>query len=1166
MTKQIGFFLLALTLGCSAYIAETDFEQVQNGSWFRNRLRSVQYPPPLKEDVAFVETSGGDLGKVHFRSDGVIQIPLWIDRYFGDQEERDRQLEIGALPESLYLYLPAWDVDVHGGGSYCHPECDQALLNDYSLGALTGDNQIWQMNIFSIPIDQIHFPEAPGEKARNLLEVFVDTANSGEDYWCTAIDWVALLIPAPRPLLLIHGWWSSAETWGQMRRKIREMYGVPTWPIDVGPQNSIEENARRIQQHLAGEGGLKKLFGVEQFNILAHSKGGLDSRWYSNRKSNPEFCGDIHQVLQIATPNQGSRMASYLFDSSELPWYEQEILQAVGLWVDLKTAGTYCLTQEYCECMNELCPPAASAVPVKVVAGRVPDRYLGIFGVDLFPVARRAYGHYDEAGHPAFWGDGVVSVASAHAKVSALASSPLHGQGYDHIGIIYGKALETARVYREEITERKAAQYSAARMFGSLTYRGGSPTRSLESVAKADEDEESPAWEAVQQSAAGVLAPEQQKQHAFFLQYPQKLKFIFIGMQPGIRILVQSPDGTVCNSDHPEDGIKFAELPEGEEVPMKSLLAGTAMLEWTIAKAGICTVTLEAYDLPKETGYQIWLEEEKNAFSFQCWLEHATVAVGQEFRMFCRGKYLEEVVDASVLSADLLAEFISEKGVESFPGGAFRDDGLSPDDVAGDRIFTAAFVCPKRGDYRFTACAQLHLPSGSQVTARGYAAGQGSLCSARVTSCSNIEAVDLNQNQMYDEFQATCQLEIDKPGKYSLSGSLLDDKRETIAFDSSKILELAIGNQQIILHFSTEKIFLQRADGPYWVSELQLLEWSADGTAPVPLEKAAWVAASAPLSYFAFEHDPILLTGEGLDCGIDQDGDAVLDQLHVELDLLLAPGSEGNYQWSGTLFDENKRNVASAHAAGFLESSQDASACAQLVFDFDGDEIATARFSGNYSLGGISIWGARLSQAVYLPGDYQTLFYQARSFVKNLTILEVTEQVQLEYSNWRVNPDNGSLLTTITMSNISGKAGKPLELVFWLVLPSAEQSRLVRIDGKTPEGKEYMDVTTEVEAALRKTGNADQKLDLGESVEFEVAVFSRDRSIPDPQLFSFWADPPIQAGKQRQNTLDRDNNEQIDDWEMLQAVEEWHQGKVSDETLLDAVEVWQTGTTLEGHP
>ena len=41
-----------------------------------------------------------------------------------------------------------------------------------------------------------------------------------------------------------------------------------------------------------------------------------------------------------------------------------------------------------------------------------------------------------------------------------------------------------------------------------------------------------------------------------------------------------------------------------------------------------------------------------------------------------------------------------------------------------------------------------------------------------------------------------------------------------------------------------------------------------------------------------------------------------------------------------------------------------------------------------------------------------------------------------------------------------------------------------RIDGKTPEGKEYLDVTAEVEKAATDR-NRDQRFDTGETVQFE---------------------------------------------------------------------------------
>lgn len=1159
MLKDFMSFLLAFVFSCGAYICETDFEQFQTGSWHRSRVRAQNYPPPLKEDVTFVETSGGDLGEIHFRSDGIIQIPLWIDRFFGDQEERDRQLEIGALPKNVYLYLPAWDVDVHGGAGYCNPECDQVFFNNQSLGLLNGDNQIWQMNLFDVPTDKINFPDAPGERAENQIQVWVDTANSGQDHWCTAIDWAALIIPAPRPLLLIHGWMSGAQTWATMRQKIRDMYGVPTCTVEVGPHDSIRDNAQRIKQAL--EGGLKETWGVEQFNILAHSKGGLDARWYTNLKSNPQYCGDIHCILQIATPNRGSRMAAYLFDSSSLPWHEQQILAAVGVWVNLKTPGAYCLTPEYSMHMDELCPPGASASPVKVVAGRVPDKYLNLFGVDLFPVAERAYWHCDASGNSWQWGDGVVSVASAHAKVSPKAGSPLHGKGYDHIGIIAGKALESARLYRDEITERKQSKYSAARLHGQLTYRGGNNVRS-QTPATPLPEEEFPVWEPVRQSAAGILAAGQQKPHEFQIQAPQILRFVFFGMQPGIRIVVEAPDGKLYDSENPQSGIQFAGMPEGEEVPMQSLLAGSASLELTASKAGVCKVTLNAEQLPQETGYQIWLNEEKNAFALQCWMEKSTVPIAQEFKILCRGKFQEEILDAARFSADMQVEFIGNTGVEAIATGGFRDDGLAPDETAGDRIFTAGYVCPKRGDFRFTACATLLTPAGTPVQGRAYASGMGSSSTAAVTGCGKIEPVDLNGNQMYDELQVTCLLDVRNPGKYSLTGMLLDENREIITVSSSGMLELNAGNQEIVLHFSGEKIFAKGVDGPYLISDLQLLEWGDDDEDPAPLEKMREEVYTTPYSHFAFEHDPVLLTGEGVDFGIDNDGDGVYDQLHIEVDLLLAHGLQGNYQWSGTLFDENHHAVAVAHAAGFLEEAIEGSARATLVFDFPGETIAEARRSGVFQLGGISFWSGRLPYAVFLPVEYFTAYYATRSFVKNLQIIEVTEDIRMEYGNWRANPDDGSLLTTITMSNISGKAGKPLELVFWLVLPKSEHARLLRSDGTTPEGKEYLDVTKEVEKALQLTGNLDQRFDPGETVQFDAAVFSRDRSIPDPQLFSFWADPPVPPN----SALQPASNGRIDDLEVLQAVEAWHQNKMSDQELLDIIQNWQRNEEGEGNP
>lgn len=123
-------------------------------------------------------------------------------------------------------------------------------------------------------------------------------------------------------------------------------------------------------------------------------------------------------------------------------------------------------------------------------------------------------------------------------------------------------------------------------------------------------------------------------------------------------------------------------------------------------------------------------------------------------------------------------------------------------------------------------------------------------------------------------------------------------------------------------------------------------------------------------------------------------------------------------------------------------------------------------------------------------------------------VQDVTTNVTTFYNSWRLDPASGALIATIAMSNSNSKAGIPLEKVFWYAITETSNIRLANPTGIT-NGMRYVDVTSAVEAQLPFIGNGDLKLDVGESVTFTVAFYSRDLSIPTGHVFGIWADPPL---------------------------------------------------------
>lgn len=164
-------------------------------------LRSSPFDPPTEDVFVADDGAGLDTGCT-FNTDPnhPLRIDILVDQAVGEVNSSGflvnpaALIADGVVPATVEVIMPAFDVDVNGTPP---PERDEVLLNDERLGFLAGDDSIWRLNSFSIPISKIKFPalSASGSPTpvANRVQINVDTLSSGR--WCTAIDWVALVIP-----------------------------------------------------------------------------------------------------------------------------------------------------------------------------------------------------------------------------------------------------------------------------------------------------------------------------------------------------------------------------------------------------------------------------------------------------------------------------------------------------------------------------------------------------------------------------------------------------------------------------------------------------------------------------------------------------------------------------------------------------------------------------------------------------------------------------------------------------------------------------------------------------------------------------------------------------------------------------------------------------------
>ncbi len=170
------------------------------GSWPERlqKTRSSPFEPPATD--VFVTDSAPSLDTdCTFNSDPLhpLVIDVEVDRAVGDVDSSGFLIDPatlianGVIPATVEVIMPAFDIDINGEPP---PEVDEVLLNGQRLGVLTGDNQIWKLNSFSVPVSQIKFP-SPGSSAPAINRVQINIDILSEERWCAAIDWVALFLP-----------------------------------------------------------------------------------------------------------------------------------------------------------------------------------------------------------------------------------------------------------------------------------------------------------------------------------------------------------------------------------------------------------------------------------------------------------------------------------------------------------------------------------------------------------------------------------------------------------------------------------------------------------------------------------------------------------------------------------------------------------------------------------------------------------------------------------------------------------------------------------------------------------------------------------------------------------------------------------------------------------
>ncbi len=302
--------------------------------------------PRQPTDTRFVTTAGPGLKTAcRPRSEGPLNIPFDVPRVVGEVDANgflrfhNDLIENGVVSETALLRISSLGRRLQGTSV----RRDRVLLNDSDILAqaqteavLTGPAGSWQVTTIKFPIEQLRFPSRtpgrPAQPRRNTLQIRIDdgTAAGSPDAWCSTVDWVEISINALAPVIMIHGNGQGDDGKGGMLWEGRvlntadeprlEMSSGVTWPFDdqrIPYDNTISMFTDNTAAHGALLSTLIPMkaaeFGSRHVHLLAHSKGGLDSRYFLVNTLPPNF--GVLSLTTLSTPHQGSAGPDYQIDA-----------------------------------------------------------------------------------------------------------------------------------------------------------------------------------------------------------------------------------------------------------------------------------------------------------------------------------------------------------------------------------------------------------------------------------------------------------------------------------------------------------------------------------------------------------------------------------------------------------------------------------------------------------------------------------------------------------------------------------------------------------------------------------------------------------------------------------------------------------------------------------
>jgi len=276
-------------------------------------VQSSPFAPPEEKLGRYVVDNGPGLDTgCSFRGQGPLIIQLTVPATMNPNElnadgtlkDPQKLIQNKVIGSQAKITFPTYDIDDQAvtDGTYA-PEIDKIYFNGEYVKNLHGSNDTWVNDSFNIDISKVRFNQP------NEIRIDIDQGNIGnEEYWCMAVDWVAIEYDSAAPYVLFHGINAQADTWDDASASgvlaTMDSSGVLYTRFSTAANGSVADNAKDLKAKIAA---FLKPLKAKKVNIIAHSKGGLDAQMVAKITDPAEF--KVLSLSTLSTPHRGSVVA-----------------------------------------------------------------------------------------------------------------------------------------------------------------------------------------------------------------------------------------------------------------------------------------------------------------------------------------------------------------------------------------------------------------------------------------------------------------------------------------------------------------------------------------------------------------------------------------------------------------------------------------------------------------------------------------------------------------------------------------------------------------------------------------------------------------------------------------------------------------------------------------